>query len=113
MAHSPSPPILFPDVLTLEETATYLRLSPDIVQRQATPGNLPGRSIEGIWRFLKVAIDEWLRGQDPRTTLLQQAGILADDPTLPLLRAEIYQNRGRSEMEPEPQLDSSSIEIPA
>lgn len=49
------------------------------------------------WRFLKAAIDEWLRTQDSRTVLLQQAGALADDETMPLLRKAIYAKRGRSE----------------
>ncbi len=61
-------------VLTLEEVAGYLRLPKEIVERQATQGRIPGRCIEATWRFLKKAIDEWLRSQDSRTVLLQQAG---------------------------------------
>jgi hypothetical protein len=95
MISTRSSPLIQPEVLTLEEVAVYLRLSPDIVQRQAVQGLLPGRNIEGGWRFLKSAIDHWLLGQDPRTKLLQQAGVLADDPTLADLRADIYQQRGR------------------
>ena len=85
------------DVLTLEEAAEYLRLPSDIVERQAATGHLPGRRIEDTWRFLKVAIDDWLRSQDSRTLLLQQAGALAEDETLPALRAAIYAQRGRPE----------------
>ena len=48
------------NVMTLEEVADYLRLSPEIVLRQAIQGNLPGRPVEGTWRFLKTAIDKWL-----------------------------------------------------
>jgi hypothetical protein len=53
--------------------------------------------IKTIWRFLKEAIDEWLRSQDSRTVLSQQAGALADDDTLPVLRAAIYVELGHSE----------------
>lgn len=49
-----------PDVLTLEEVADYLRLSPDVIEKQAVRGNIPGRRIEDTWRFLKTAVDDWL-----------------------------------------------------
>jgi excisionase family DNA binding protein len=90
---------LIPDVLTLEEAAGYLRLPEETVEREALQGHIPGRRIEDSWRFLKAAIDDWLRSQDSRTILLQQAGALADDDTLPALRAAIYAQRGRPEAE--------------
>ena len=85
------------EVLTLEEVADYLRLPREIIERQALQGKIPGRRIEVTWRFLKAAIDEWLRSHDNRTILLQQAGVLAEDETLPELRSLIYAARGRSE----------------
>ena len=88
-----------PNVLTLEEAANYLRLPKEAVERQAAQGRLPGRRIEDTWRFLRAAIDDWLRSYDGRTILLQQAGALAGDETLPELRAAIYAARGRSETE--------------
>lgn len=94
--------ISLPDVLTLEEAASYLRLPKEIIERQATQGQIPGRQIEDTWRFLKAAIDDWLRAQDSRALLLQQAGALASDETLADLRAAIYAQRGRSEGETEP-----------
>ncbi|ADI65562.1 helix-turn-helix domain-containing protein [Trichormus azollae] len=45
-----------PDVLTIEETSTYLRITVEAVLRQALHGKIPGRKIEDDWRFLKVAI---------------------------------------------------------
>jgi excisionase family DNA binding protein len=92
--------MLRPEVLTLEETAEYLRLPKEIVERQASRGQIPGRRIEDAWRFLKTAIDDWLRSQDSRTILLEQAGVFADDETLDELRAKIYAERGRPEVEP-------------
>jgi len=86
-----------PDVLTLEEVARYLRLPQEKVERQAAQGQIPGRRIEDTWRFLKAAVDDWLRSQDARAILLQQAGALADDETLSQLRASTYAERGRSE----------------
>lgn len=88
-----------PEVMTLQEVAAYLRLPEDTIERHALQGQLPGRRIEETWRFLKAALDEWLRAQDSRTVLLQQAGALADDDTMGELRASIYAERGRPETE--------------
>jgi hypothetical protein len=45
-----------PEVLTLEETSAYLRLSVEIVTDQALKGNIPGRKIASDWRFLKIRV---------------------------------------------------------
>jgi excisionase family DNA binding protein len=92
-------PASVPDILTLEEAAEYLRLPEETVERQAAQGQIPGRRIEDTWRFLKAAIDDWLRSYDARTLLLQQVGALANDTTLHELRATIYDARGRPEAE--------------
>ena len=84
-----------PEVLTLEEAAAYLRVSKDTIARQAAQGALPGRQIEDTWRFLKAAIDDWLRSHESRTLLLHQAGALADDESLSALRDAIYAARKR------------------
>jgi excisionase family DNA binding protein len=70
---------IIPDVLTLEEAADYLRLPEETIERQAAQGQIPGRRIEDTWRFLKAAIDDWLRSNDSQTLLLQQAGALANE----------------------------------
>lgn len=89
--------VTIPDVLTLEEASVYLRLSVETVASQALKGNIPGRKIESDWRFLKTAIDEWLRAKNSSSILLSQAGILADDDSLTQLRASIYEARERPE----------------
>ena len=89
------------DVLTLEEVAKYLRLPKETIERQAIQGKIPGRRIEESWRFLKKAIDHWLHSHDSRDILLYQAGSLEDDETLSELRASIYAQRGRPEIETE------------
>lgn len=66
-------------VLTIEEVADYLRLPEEVVLQEALHRHLPGRKIADTWRFLKDAIDDWLRTQDIRAILLSQAGSLADD----------------------------------
>jgi excisionase family DNA binding protein len=86
------------EVLTLEEVARYLRLPKDTVVRQAAQGAIPGRQIEDTWRFLKAAIDDWLRSYYSRTLLLQQASALTEDETLPALLKTIYATRKRPEV---------------
>ena len=88
---------VIPDILTLEEAAAYLRLPTETIARQAAHGQIPGRRIEDTWRFLKAAIDDWLRSQDARALLLQQAGALADDESLTVLRQRVYKARKRPE----------------
>src|SRR5437870_836346 len=88
-----------PEVLTLEEAASYLRLPEATIEREALQGHIPGRKIEESWRFLRAAVDEWLRSHDGRRIALEQFGALRDDETLADLRAAIYANRGRPEME--------------
>jgi excisionase family DNA binding protein len=86
-------------VMTLAEAAKFLRVSAPKARALAEAQQLPGRKIGNDWRFLKSALVEWLR---PKPTsqeiLLQQAGALADDDTLPELLASIYAARGRSEV---------------
>lgn len=87
------------EVLTLDEAAAYLRLASEVVERQATQGQIPGRKIENEWRFLKSAINDWLSTPTHHSTLLQQVGALAHDETLAELRASIYRDRGRPEVD--------------
>jgi len=87
------------EVLTLEETASYLRVSSDTAEQLATRGVIPARRIQDEWRFLRSALDDWLRGSDYKRLLLGQAGVLKDDDSLDVLRAAIYAERGRPEVE--------------
>jgi hypothetical protein len=67
------------------------------MEREVNQGKIPGRRIDRTWRFHKSALDEWLNGQDGRSVLFSQAGVLADDETLAQLRSDIYAARGRPE----------------
>lgn len=87
------------DVLTLKELADYLRIPGEEIEQHAAEGKIPGRKIGENWRFLKSAIDEWLKNYDGRTILLRQAGGFADDEMLNELVSNIYAERGRPEAE--------------
>ncbi len=91
-----------PKVLTLEETARFLRVPKKDVQELAEKGMIPGQQFKKTWRFLESALEDWLRGTKPidsRAAQLAQAGRLADDETLLPMLAEIYKARGCPEVE--------------
>jgi excisionase family DNA binding protein len=53
-----------PDVLTLPEAALYLRVSKEAMEKLVVDRAVPARQIGGEWRFLKKALDDWLRLPD-------------------------------------------------
>lgn len=85
------------EVLTLGEAAHYLRLPARTLRKQAEQGHNPARRIGDTWRFLKAALDDWLRYCTPQQVLLSQAGVFKDDSDLPEILRRIYADRGRSE----------------
>lgn len=52
----------FPIILTLDQAAELLQLSPRTVQRMVSKGKMPGRRIGGQWRFDRDQLREWVRG---------------------------------------------------
>ena len=52
------------EVLTLEEVAAFLKLSPEAVRSRAEEGELPGRRFGKEWRFARMAVLAWLAGGD-------------------------------------------------
>jgi hypothetical protein len=88
------------EVLTLAEAAAYLRLPEQKVIAAVSSEGLPGRSIDGEWRFLKSAIQRWLSVSPPppeklNAAMLAMAGAWKDDPHLEDMVEEIYRRRGR------------------
>ena len=86
------------DVLTLAEAAEYLRISNDEVVQLTTQRGLPGRRAGHDWRFLKTALQDWLKRPEPLTdnaVFLELAGRFQDDPFLEDIVADAYRQRGR------------------
>jgi excisionase family DNA binding protein len=52
-----------PDVLSLEEAATLLRVEPDDIKEMAAAGELPARKVGSQWRFSHTALMNWLQAQ--------------------------------------------------
>jgi excisionase family DNA binding protein len=87
------------EVLTLAEAAAYLRLSEEKLVGLVRDQGLPGRRIGHEWRFLKAALQDWLRTPQPpaiaQEELMQWAGAFRDDPDLNEIVREAYRQRGR------------------
>jgi excisionase family DNA binding protein len=60
-----TPVTLTDEVLTLEETAAFLKLPADTVRSRAEEGDLPGRRFGKEWRFARLAVLSWLADGDP------------------------------------------------
>jgi excisionase family DNA binding protein len=52
------------EVMTLEEAAGFLRLTPEAVKQLAETQRIPARRIGDAWRFSRPALAEWLKGED-------------------------------------------------
>lgn len=63
------------DILTLEEVASYLRLTPQTIYKWAQEKRIPAAKLGKEWRFRKSIIDRWLDDQ-----------ILCDDSGFSYLR---------------------------
>ena len=83
------------EVLTLEETAAYLRVSESDVVELATKHELPGRKIGDQWRFHRKGLANWLLRPSAKERLLRHAGAMQDDPDLAPMLETIYRDRGR------------------
>ena len=51
------------EILTLEEVAAYLRLTPQTIYKWAQERRIPAAKLGKEWRFRKSIIDRWLDEQ--------------------------------------------------
>jgi excisionase family DNA binding protein len=86
------------DVLTFSEAAAYLRVTETDLSRLIHDQALPGRRFGTEWRFLKSAIQDWLKTPPKpgsREAVLSVCGAWKDDPYVEEELKEIYRKRGR------------------
>lgn len=107
-----------PQVLTLEETAAYLRLPAELVEQEAIAGHIPGRQINDHWQFVKTAIDQWLQNRkeasiehlSQENPWIEFAGVFKDDPDFAKIAAAI---RAEREVEDDTEVDPSVYRLEA
>jgi len=51
------------DILTLEEVAAYLRLTPQTIYKWAQEKRIPAVKLGKEWRFRKSILDRWIDDQ--------------------------------------------------
>ena len=62
-----------PQIMNVDEVATYLRVSQATIYRLAQAGKIPCGKVGRAWRFRKKTIDLWISEQPDSS----------NDPTLP------------------------------
>lgn len=88
------------EVLTLEEAAAYLRVSPDAVVSMVDAEGLPARRFGPDWRFHRGALQAWLSAARPNKGILAHIGRIAGDPFASQLLDGFDESRGRNAIEP-------------
>ncbi len=88
------------EIMTLAEAAAYMRLPEADLITAIQDQKFPGRLVNGEWRFLKSAIQQWLSVSEPpkeglNAAMLAMVGKWKDDPYLEDMVEEIYRRRGR------------------
>jgi excisionase family DNA binding protein len=51
------------EILTISELSAHLRVHPTTIYRLLREGRIPGFRVGSAWRFSRVAIEKWERGQ--------------------------------------------------
>jgi excisionase family DNA binding protein len=54
-----------PEIMTIGETAQYLRVSLSSLYKLAQEGRIPCQKVGRHWRFRREAIDRWLEQSNP------------------------------------------------
>jgi excisionase family DNA binding protein len=49
-----------PDVMTIDDLASYLQVSKSSLYKLAQGGKVPGQKVGKHWRFHRAVIDRWL-----------------------------------------------------
>jgi excisionase family DNA binding protein len=48
------------EIMTIEEVAKYLKMTPQTVYKWAQEDQIPGTKLGKEWRFRKAILDEWI-----------------------------------------------------
>ena len=84
------------EVFNFAEAAAYLRVTESDLMRLVHDQALPGRQFGTEWRFLKSAIQDWLKTppkRGSREAVLSTAGSWKDDPEMVAETMAIYHKR--------------------
>ncbi len=80
------------EILTLEEAAKLLEISPRALREAATRGEVPAQKIACQWRFSRFALHQWLSGKIVNP-YLHHTGVLASNPLWDEVQAAVEDER--------------------
>lgn len=69
-----------PEVMTLEEAAAFLRVTPEAIRAMAEAQHIPARRVGEAWRFSRPALLEWLKAQELASIRGRQAPAAGSPP---------------------------------
>jgi len=72
---------IWPEVLTLEEAACYLRIESQVVKDLVSKKEVPGRAVGGQWLFSRLALLNWLTGDWEKSSIVYDEPELLEDHT--------------------------------
>lgn len=81
------------EILTLEEAAELLEISPRALREAAACGEVPAQKVARQWRFSRFALHQWLSREQPVNPYLHHAGALASNPLWAEVQAAIEDER--------------------
>ena len=88
------------EILTLAETAAYLRVGEEAILRLIDEQALPARRVDGEWRFLKSAIQRWLGcGSPVDTSKAAQLAVVGSWRNDPFVDGELRETYARRQSE--------------
>ena len=82
------------ELMTLEEVASYLRVTKRTMYRVLKEGGLPAIKVRRQWRFEKKAIDKWLRQNS--TGAVANILVIDDDETMCTLFKDTLEEAGHT-----------------
>ncbi|HED03694.1 MAG TPA: DNA-binding protein [Candidatus Fraserbacteria bacterium] len=80
------------EILTLEEAAALLEVSPRALREAAARGEVPAQKVARRWRFSRFALHRWLAG-GTANPYIEHAGALAENPLWDEVQAAIAEER--------------------
>jgi len=80
------------DLVTVQEVADYLKMSPQTIYRFAQQGRIPALKVGNRWRFRLADIETWLQQQGDR--VVPSILVVDDDAAVGRLFAEVLGGEG-------------------
>jgi len=60
-------PVIDQEIMTVDDTAAYLRMQKVTIYKHAQEKRIPGFKVGSCWRFKKSTIDKWIEQKEGRT----------------------------------------------